>query len=125
MGLYTEIYVNVNLVEPLPQSVMDTLNAMCLHNIHMLRQLGKPDRWSMLFSNGSYYHPSTEVAKFTWDEIGKCYSILGKGDIKNYENEIEQFFEWLMPYIDAPEGMFIGYQRYEEDLTPTLYFKTK
>ena len=43
-------------------------------------------------------------------------------NIKNYNNEIEEFFEWLMPYIDGEEGDFIGYSRYEETKELTLVY---
>jgi hypothetical protein len=57
-----------------------------------------------------------------FDEITQRWSLLGKGDIKNYEGEIEKFFEWIIPYVDGYPGDFIGYSRYEEDLKPTLIY---
>jgi len=123
MGMYTEIYINVDLKEDIPKEVLAVLEAMCNHDTEAYALLGLPHRWGYLFGNGSYYTPSTSVSNLTYDDITKQYSLLGKGDIKNYENEIEAFFKWLMPYIDAYEGEFIGYSRYEEDDIPTLYFK--
>jgi hypothetical protein len=52
-----------------------------------------------------------------------CYKKVCFNDIKNYENEIKQFFTWLMPYIDAEKGDFIGYTRFEEEKKPRLIFK--
>lgn len=123
MGMYTEIYVNVDLKDGIPKEVLAVLEAMCSRDTEAYALLGLPRRWAFLFGNGSYYTPSTWVAKLTYDDISGQYSLLGKGDIKNYQNEIEEFFEWLMPYIDTNEGAFIGYSRYEEDDVPTLYFK--
>jgi hypothetical protein len=123
MGMYTEIYINVDLKGDIPDEVLDVLQYMCGESDDGLVMMSYPHRWCGLFCNGSYYTPNTSCAKLTLDKISGQYSLLGKGDIKNYEEEIEQFFAWIMPHIDAVEGEFIGYKRYEESLTPTLYFK--
>lgn len=118
MGMYTEIYVNTDLKKETPQDVIDVLSAMC--NSEAKDCLSdKPHRWSYLFNNGSYYLPSTECKKLTYDTISERYSILAKGDIKNYKGEIEQFFDYIKPWCD---GEFIGYYRYEEDREPTLVY---
>jgi len=123
MGMYTEIYVNVDLKKDLPKEVLGTLFAMCGEEQYSHYLLGRPRRWRFLFGNGSYYTPSTCVGNLTYDSISDQYSLLGKGDIKNYQGEIEEFFEWIMPYIDTCEDEFIGYSRYEETDVPELYFK--
>jgi len=123
MGVYTEIYVNVDLKKDTPEEVIEVLSAMCFPDCLQNKLEGFPVRWAYLFGNGSYYTPNTSARYLRYDDISKQYSLLGKGDIKNYQGEIEEFFEWLMPYIDSSEGDFIGYSRYEEDDVPTLYFK--
>lgn len=125
MGMYTEIYINVDLKEDTPEDIIDALKVMCGESDTDSAIQGKPERWRYLFNNGSYYTPSTSCANLTYDHISKQWSLLGKGDIKNYENEIEQFFEWIMPYIDGKPGDFIGYTRYEEYQQPELIFKSK
>lgn len=122
MGMYTEIYVNVDLIETVPANVIAVLKAMCRDgNEDDLKPF--PARWAYLFNSGSYYTPNTSCANLTFDDISKQWSLLGKGDIKNYENEIEQFFAWIAPYVDAEPGAFIGYSRYEQALVPTLHLK--
>ena len=121
MGMYTEICVNADLIESTPDSVINILKAICDGDYQSKHLEGKPDRWSVLFNNCSYYTPSTCVAKLTFDEISKQYSIIGKGDIKNYSREIELFFEFIAPWC---EGDFIGYHRYEEDREPILVFSS-
>lgn len=122
MGMYTEIYVNVDLKEDTPHKVLDVLAAMCRGDEEGVLK-DHPRRWASLFRDGSYYTPRTSCAKLSYDNIKQAYSLLGKGDIKNYDNEIEKFFEYIMPYVDASKGEFIGYKRYEEELVPTLIFK--
>ena len=118
MGMYTEIYVNVDLKPETPSAILATLRDI----IEGENPEGFPPRTCMLFGNGSYYTPRTRVASLTYDEIREGFSFLGKGDLKNYENEIEFFFDWLMPWIDGCPGDFVGYHRYEEDQVPTLVF---
>jgi hypothetical protein len=111
--------VNVDLKRETSEEVLAVLRAMCGGEDKTALD-GKPERWARLFDNGSYYTPLTSCANLTFDEIRNCWSLLGKGDIKNYENEIEAFFEWLMPWVDAKEGDFIGYKRHENDQKPDL-----
>lgn len=143
MGMYTEIYVNIDLVEDTPQEVIDLLRCMCCmvsakhlydkpcpvdateieygsdrYN-EIMRQY--PNRFGSLFYNGSFYTPNTSVAELSYDGISNQWSLLGKGDIKNYDDEIEKFFKLIAPYA---ENNFLGYSRYEENESPILYFKT-
>lgn len=118
-------YVNVDLKEDTPIEVIKVLEAMCKGDMLSEYLVNKPRRWSYLFNNGSYYTPRTSCASITLDGIAGAYSLIGKGDIKNYEGEIEKFFEYIMPWVDAQEGEFIGYSRYEEELLPRLVLKTR
>ncbi|MHB8152850.1 MAG: hypothetical protein ACYDG3_07260 [Bacillati bacterium] len=52
-----------------------------------------------------------------------------RSNLKNYDNEIEQFLAWIQPYIEAhsvsvgDDNFFlVGYTRYEEDADPTLIY---
>jgi hypothetical protein len=117
--MYTEIFVNVDLKKETPEEVLAVLRAMCGGEDQTPLD-GKPVRWRMLFNEGSYYTPRTSCANLTFDKISNAWSLLGKGDIKNYEHEIEAFFAWLMPWVDGEEGDFIGYKRYEVNQTPEL-----
>ena len=122
MGTYTEIYVNVDLKEDVPFDVINVLHAMS-SDVHSSILDTKPRRWRWLFRNGSYYTPTTYCSILSFNETLKRYSFLGKGDIKNYEGEIEAFFGWLNPHIDAVPGEFIGYMRREDEKLPTLFTK--
>lgn len=119
MGMYTEIFINVDLKKETPNHVIDTCKAICESDYQSEHLKNKPDRWSCLFGNGSYYTPSTSCAKLTFDDISGQYSLIGKGDIKNYEHEIQEFFEFIKPWSDSE---FMGYMRYEEDREPILIY---
>ncbi len=121
--MYTEIYVNVDLKKETPDEIIEVLKAMCDMEESNKKVLEPyPDRWICLFSNMSYYTPSTRCRSLTYDDIKERWSLLGKGDIKNYGLDIEEFFEWIIPYVDGCPGDFIGYHRYEEQRVPTLVF---
>ena len=128
MGMFTETYVNVDLKASTPDDVITVLKAMCGKldedsEREALKDL--PDRWRQLFSDGSYYTSRTHCKFLERDTISKQWALLGKGDIKNYRGEIQEFFEWISPWVDGNEGDFIGYSRYEESQQPQLYFLTK
>jgi hypothetical protein len=123
--MYTEIFVNVDIKGCIPAHVCDVLRYMCADETERTSlgrsvMNGLPSRWHGLFYSGSYHTPDTYCSRFVCDDITGRYSLIGKGDIKNYESEIESFFRWLVPWIYADPGDFIGYIRYEEDVLPTL-----
>ena len=118
MGMYTEIYINVDLKEETSQQIIDTLREIC----NGITPEGFPSRTGDLFLNCSYYTPYTCVSRLTYNETSEQWSLLGKGDLRNYENEINYFFNWIMPWVDGFPGDFVGYHRYEEDQAPTLIF---
>lgn len=125
MGMYTEFYINVDLKKDTPDEVILVLKAMCsmLPEEECDRILAPyPQRWGYLFSDGSYYTPKTYCKFLKLDYISNQWSLLGKGDTKNYGQEIEAFVRWITPYIDGYAGDFIGYLRYEEDQEPTLLY---
>lgn len=121
MGMYTEIYVNLDLKPTTPPDVIEVLRAIVNYDTDAECLAPYPPQWARLFANGSYYTPSTCAASLTFDEISGCYSLIGKGDIKNYDNEIHAFFDFIMPWCEDPDA-FIGYYRYEEHREPTLVF---
>ena len=43
-------------------------------------------------------------------------------DIKNYDGEIELFFDWIKPYVLNPIGSEIGSSLYEEWDADTVYY---
>ena len=130
MGMYTEVYICSELKKETP---MDVIQYMFSNED--FRELKEPSplpehpffklsRWSMIGRGSSYYHIPFSTRDLRWDEISKSFYLVSRSDLKNYDGEIEAFFDWIMPYLDKQEGEFIGYSRYEESDTPKLYFKT-
>jgi hypothetical protein len=71
----------------------------------------------MLFTSTSAYFNWEQHAKFIHD--GVSYHLDTKANIKNYNREIELFWDWITPYIDGIPGEHLGHKRYEEYKYPT------
>lgn len=114
MDFYTEIFINVNLNIRTPPEVIKVLSNIC-NKI----QLTEPyTAWDSLFEDKLFYNMS--CGQLTQNGRTGNYSLLGKGNLKDYKGQINAFFNWIMPYVEAPYGQFIGYKLREGDLEPTL-----
>ena len=78
-----------------------------------------------LFStHGWRYMLRMTGGSFDWEE--KCFYQEGgdtarlsvQAHLKNYDDEIEKFIDWIMPWIAAEEGSFLGYYIEESDQVP-------
>ena len=108
MGMYTEIVVGVSLKRDAPKSVIERCKSLVNGEEYLLR-------------GGSYYFPITHGhAEMRFDDIKKEWELQARSNIKNYGSEIEDFFEWIAPYVD--DDSFMGYSMYEEADSPTLWF---
>lgn len=70
----------------------------------------KTDRWDTLLYGGSAYFPDCEYgARMT---VGpQTITLELSASLKNYDEEIEKFLDWIEPYRDS--GTI--YYRYEEN----------
>lgn len=128
MGMYTKISVDLKFKQNLPLEVVEALKAMVgevdsnLYSIknfptHELFKTGC--RWGSMLRCSSYYHTPFSLTKLHYDDISKHYYLVSSSDFKNYDNEVELFFDFVKDYVE--EG-FLGYSLYEEDTVPTQYF---
>ena len=124
MGMYTEVNLTVRLREDTPSEVIQVLSYM------VGASTDKPelpdhsffacDRWAATLNCSSYYFVPFSTFELRFDGIANTFYIVGRADLKNYDDEIEHFIDWLTPYIDAEPGQMLGYSRYEECLRPTI-----
>lgn len=130
MGMYTEFHFNSALKEDVPDSVIELLWAMLgervsktvLDKYKPTHPLFKTDRWwSMLRSDSYYFHADTH-STLRYDKIANQYFLCIRCNLKNYDNEIAKFLDWIMPYIDKEPGSFLGFYRYEEFNEPQLIY---
>jgi len=72
-------------------------------------------RWQILFGSSCYFCGDSSTS---WREVD--LSFTGRGHLKN-NSEIEQFIDWIAPYVrDDGGGSFAGHTRYEDSVAPTL-----
>ena len=130
MSMYTEIYVKVVLKEDVDDNVINILKYMLGIDDVELEDLTIPshslfttNNWHYMLRSGSYYHIPYVVSLFEYNDISENYYLVVRSDFKNYQGEIEKFFDWIAPYIEKDgDKTFIGYSLYEEDDEPKLYY---
>jgi hypothetical protein len=127
MGMYTELYMSAELKEDTPKIVKDVI--MFLFNdrweVEDLEELPehsffKCHRWDMLGSCSSYSFTPFALSTAIDDDIGRCVYFTTRSDLKNYDDEIALFIDFIKPHIEG-DG-HIGHYRYEEDREPTLIY---
>ena len=126
MGMYTELHLNVELRRDTPAEVLDVLRYM-LREIPVEERPETPDhpffetgRWFVLFTMDSYYFKADTHSTLRWDETAEAHFLGVRCNLKNYDQEIQHFIDWITPYVEAEEGDFLGFYRYEETEIPTL-----
>jgi hypothetical protein len=128
MGTYTEINCAFELIKETPQDVIAILTHMLDRRNHRptpmpTHPLFETESWDMLLTSSSYYFAATEAQSAVWlDEIDGQHRVAIRSNLKNYDDEIEEFIDWITPYIDALPGDFLGYSRYENTEVPTLIY---
>lgn len=127
MGMYTELHFNTELREDVPKNVVEVLEYM-MHLRKMKRfeipdhPLFKTDRWERMFIQDSYCFKADTHSTLRFDDIANAYILCIRCNLKNYDNEIEWFVNWVMPYLGEDDGDFLGFHRYEETEEPTLIY---
>lgn len=130
MGTYTQIYVKATFKENLPNNVVNIIKYMLGDEDIKLEDLDLPnnplfktDRWEWMLQSSSFYHIPFAVSRFEYNEISKNYYLIAVADLKNYDGEIEKFFDWIKQYLyKCQDKEFVGYSLYEEDAEPILYY---
>ena len=131
MGMYKELHFNVELKKDTPDTVTNVLK-------HMLggrqedpyappkHEFFKTSRWNWMFNSDSFYFKADTHSTMRYCQTSNAYYLCLRFNVKNYDGEIEKFLDWIMPYVDAFDGDFFGFFRYEESDAPTLiHFKTR
>ena len=126
MGMYTELIFGAALKKDTPDKIINALNYM-LGNVEV-KPIDFPlsdGRCEWLFRGNSYYFAVNNPVNNMWkDGIDGQYHISTRSNIKNYSGEIEEFLEWIKPYIKQGSGSREMYAIviYEEQDIPTMYY---
>jgi len=134
MGRYTEFHFNVYLQKDLPLSVVALLRFMLgswptfeeqdsqrlLLGDLPQHPLFKTNYWDSMLNRGQYR--IVQGSTLTWRSYADAYTLSVRSCFPNYEDEIEKFVDWILPYIDHSEGKFLGFYFAEECETPFLIY---
>ena len=124
MGMYTEVNLGLCFKKSTPNEVIDIMQCL-LGDKEWDKELPKHklfkcDRFKIVLVCDSAYFDGITDSKMEFDNIDGCYHLNVRSSLKNYGNEIENFIDYISPYIET-DG-FIGYIRYEESEHPTLIY---
>lgn len=129
MGMYTEVFFRGSIREDAPEVVIDAIQSI-VHGGGERPDIDHPlfdcTRWDSLGTCSSAYFPTPAKSAIKQDAYNGTMALILHANLKNYDDEIEKFFDWIDPYVDARPGEFLGYSLYEEvdpDSAPTPYFK--
>lgn len=124
MGMYTELVLKVNLSEGCPVDILEYMfgEGEMPKSLPSHKFFSCP-RWDFIGKCSSHYHHPESVNSFPIYDYTKSRSLFSRSDLKNYDDEIELFIDWLQPYIEGERGTCIGWSWYEERISPTLIFK--
>ena len=128
MGMYTELHFNSELKRTTPASILSILEFMINGGDEPTallpdHPLFKSTRWRFMLNMDSYYFDADTISTLRYDDISESFYLCIRTNLKDYDNEIEKFIDWIMPYLNKYEtGQFLGFYRYEEDEQPTLIF---
>ncbi len=123
MGMYTELFVEGRLKDKAPQDVVRIINGLFNHGeIDADLTAPLPDhtffrcgRWQQITVCNSFYHVPVSISVFD----AETRSFVSRADLKNYNDEIEHFLNWIEPYCDDLRG----WHWYEEADYPTIFIK--
>lgn len=125
MGMYTELMVEGSIRHDAPAQVKHFVNVLFNRDYHISGAdvLPKPDhpffqcsRWNSVGNCSSFYHLPFSMSAVSTPHTGDlCF--ISRSDLKNYDNEIALFLDWIKPYCN----LLRGWHLYEEDQNPTVF----
>lgn len=130
MGMYTEIIFGARLKEDTPDSVIEAIRELMDPKVRTEQPVWpdheyfRSERMYGVFHSDSYYFPGCTQTEFEYDTITRSYSLFLRHNLKDYNNEIKKFLDWIKPYIEQGSGSrdFYAIVCYEEDDEPTIYY---
>lgn len=123
MGMYTQLVLHINLKEDTPEDVINILKYMMgeIETEHTdSHDLFDCEKWDWFLRSDSYYFSGFTKSEMRFDDISNCWKVNIHCNVKNYNHEIQKFWNWIKPHVDTDD--LCGYYRYEENWEPTLLY---
>lgn len=124
MGMYTELHLGVAIKDdPIVVKILKDMSTQGASSVkgRLDHPFFKTPRCDAIGWCDSYYFDSQSYITFIYDEIANCWFLTTTFNLKNYDDEIQKFLDWLCPYI-LSEG-YIGTFMYEEWEHPNFIYK--
>jgi hypothetical protein len=130
MGTYTEFHFNVRLCEDTPKRIINLLKDM-IYGDREYKEIKTPShplftnsqRWYGMLTCDSYYFAADTISTLRFDDLAKQYFLCIRCNLKNYDDEIENFIDWIDPYVEAKSRSFLGFSRPENSEEPIIIRK--
>jgi len=126
--MFTELIFGAELKKDTPKEIIDCLEYMIGENENEPKNFPFYGWTRYMLRNGSYYFAiNRPVSKMWFDKITQSYHISTRSNFKNYDGNVEEFLEWIKPYIDSGSGSNDMYAivTYEEQEVPDIYYLHK
>ena len=131
MGTFTGLYISCAFKKDLPEKVIEVLQYLFDEkgddSTSEPKELPEHEfftlpNWQLIGGCSSYYHTpmATSYLWFDAENSGRYY-LTSRSDLKDYDNEIEAFMEWIMPYI-REDDQFIGFVKAENSEPSLIYY---
>ena len=130
--MYTELILGCSLSKDTPKILINSLDYVINHpeddfpSEEIKNFVIDYDLMYLCHSASYYFGVSTPVCMMKYDEISKEWIVSIRSNIKNYEDQIERFLNYIFDYISHGSGYeynIYAYVQYEEDALPTIYSK--
>jgi hypothetical protein len=133
MGMYTELVLGVRLKENCPKHIVEMLKVMFGLQPDLPEKYSDwkdtfPQTGRIPFGGSYYFAVQNSHSRMSWDNISNDWTLSIRCNIKNYDDEINNFLKWISPFVARGSGEnddFCGYWLYEEDVAPTLIWLVK
>ncbi|WP_195336955.1 hypothetical protein [Paraclostridium bifermentans] len=131
MGMYTEFVFSIELKEETPKNVIKILEFMADESDNIKypypkdlpkHEFFETDKWNILFISYSYNFGGISSSKLRVNDISKTYFLTTRSTIKESDQEIEKFLNWIKPYIKGYGHQFLGYKRIEGSEIPSVIY---
>ncbi|CAN5876004.1 hypothetical protein BH09ACT7_BH09ACT7_54300 [soil metagenome] len=121
MGNKTEMFFRAELREDVHPAVVDALVGYSRGESRIPDGLPEHEffraaNWRTVLSMSDFVTPTNRVPVQFWIDEGNPdqWRLIIHCSAKNYDREFEKFLDWIMPYVDAQPGEFLGYTLYDE-----------
>ncbi len=126
MGMYTEFHFNSELREDVPEDVLVVLRFMLGRSGYPKElpshELFSSSRWSHMLRSDSPYFDADACSTLRFDHLTNSYYLCVRCSLKDYDNEISSFVDWITPYLEKSDGDFLGFSRYAQVQEPAVFY---